>query len=154
MRNFIIVLVGISYSALSLANISYIKCSVEAGYEIYRGEGMIERSQGSLVASPVEFGFFTNEEELNAKFPGGHASLSVKAQSSNDEAKVTLSGGKSGSGMNAAISFHPRRGGELLLSADQISAFNYTGSSGRISFTRAVLRCLPAVLWDQRPVIK
>jgi hypothetical protein len=154
MRNFIIVLVGISYSALSLANISYIKCSLDAGYEIYRGEGMVERAQGSLVASPVAFGFFTNGEELQAKFPGGFASLTVKGVASEDEAKVTVSGGRGGTGMNAAITFHPRQGGEQILSSGQIAPFNYTGTAGRISFTRAVIRCLPAVLWDQRPVIK
>lgn len=144
-----VALFGFIISSQCMAGFSVIKCSLEAGYEIYRGEGLVERGQGSLVAIPVSFSLFTNEEESAYKFVGGYSSLGVQAKASTDLATITLSGG-----MSAKFSFHPRNGLTQTLERGQLAGLNYTGTSGRISFTRAELRCLPAQVWDERPVIK
>lgn len=133
---------------------SYVRCSLQANYEIYKGEGMVERSLGSPIVFPVEFGFFTNNTPMSATLSGGYSSISVKAVSKEDEATVLLSGGANGSGaFQASLAFNPRNGAVQNLSQSQLSPFNYTSPVNRVVFTGGVLKCLPGILWDHRPVL-
>lgn len=133
---------------------SYVRCSLQASYEIYKGEGMIERSVGSPIVFPVEFGFFTNGTPMTANLSGGYSIINIKAISKDDEATVLLSGGANGrSGFETGFSFHPRNGIEQSLSQSQLSSFNYTSPNNRVVFTKGIVKCLPATNWDFRPVI-
>lgn len=134
---------------------SYVRCSLKASYEIYKGEGMIERSVGSPIVFPVEIGFFTNNIPMSATLSGGYSSISIKAVSKEDEATISLSGGANGSGaFQGNFVFHPRNGVEQNFSQSQLSSFNYTSPVNRVVFTSGVLKCLPGILWDHRPVMK
>lgn len=128
---------------------SYVRCSLVTSYEIYKGEGMIERNVGSPVALPVEFGFFTNSGPTTGTIAGQFASINYKAISKDDEATVLLSSGS----FQVGFSFHPKNGSEQALSQSQLTSFNYTSPVNRVVFTKGVVKCLPAVNWDYRPVI-
>ena len=133
---------------------SYVRCSLEASYEIYKGEGMIERAVGSPIAFPVNFGFFTNNTPMTASLSGGYSTINIKAVSKDDEAIILLTGGANGkSGFETSLTFHPRNGSEQNLSQSQLASFNYTSPVNRVVFTKGSVKCLPATLWDFRPVI-
>lgn len=133
---------------------SFVRCSLQTSYEIYKGEGLIERNVGSPIALPVEFGFFTNGGPTTASLSGGVATVNIKAISKDDEATVLLSGGANGSSsFQVGFTFHPRNGAEEKLSQAQLSAFNYTSPVNRVVFTKGIVKCLPAVNWDYRPVV-
>lgn len=147
---FAVILSLISFS--SAANVSSVRCSLRAQYEIYRGEGVVEKSEGSVVTLPVEFGFFTNEDIYSAKFPGGNTNLVVKASATPALATISLSGGAgSAGGFQHDVSFSPVRGLDQMIDGVQLSAFNYTFSGHRVSFTRGTLKCSPSQLWNQKP---
>jgi hypothetical protein len=136
------------------ANEDVIRCSLRANYEIYKGEGLVERSEGSLIAVPVEFSFFTNDQEFSATLTGGKTVLRVKAKAGESEGVIELSGGAlpGASGFQSAFSISPKRGTEQVIDRDQLSPFTYSGDAGRVVFSRAVLKCAPSVRWDSRPV--
>lgn len=146
------VLLLMSLPAKLLAS-SYVRCSFKASYEIYKGEGMIERSVGSPIALPVEFGFFTNNTPMTASLSGEYSSLNIKAISEVDEAKIILTGGKGGSGFQASLVFHPRNGSEQNFTQGQMASFNYTSPVNRVVFMNGTVKCLPATNWDYRPVV-
>lgn len=134
------------------ANVSSIRCSFRAQYEIFRGEGMVEKGEGSVVTLPVSFGFFTNEDVYSAKFAGGNTSLIVKASATPALATINMGGGLgSAGGFSHDVSFSPVRGLEQTLEAAQLSSFNYTYPGHRVSFTRATLKCSPSEIWNQKP---
>ena len=146
-------ILSLIFPATLMAN-SYVRCSLQTSYEIYKGEGMVERSVGSPIALPVEFGFFTNAGPTTASLTGGFSTINIKAISKDDEATVLFSGGANGSsGFQTALAFHPKNGSEQTLSQSQLSAFNYTSPVNRVVFTKGIVKCLPAVNWDYRPVI-
>ena len=130
------------------ANVSSIRCSLRAQYEIFRGEGMVEKGEGSVVTLPVEFGFFTNEDAYSAKFAGGNTNLIVKASATPALATINLAGGNS---FVHDVSFSPVRGLEQTIEAAQLSSFNYSFPGHRVSFTRATLKCSPSQIWNQKP---
>jgi len=133
---------------------TYIRCSMVSSYEIYKGEGMVERNTGTPIALPVEFGFFTNGVAMTSGLTGEFSTINVKAVATEDEANVRLSGGAKGSsGFQAELVFHPRNGSEQNLTQGQLAAFNYTSPVNRVVFTRGTVKCLPAKNWDYRPVI-
>ncbi len=138
----------------SLFASSYVRCSLGATYEIYKGEGLVERSDGTPIALPVEFGFFTNGLPMIAVLAGEYSSISVKALSKADEADVRLTGGVTGNNsFKVDLVFHPNNGSEQILSQSQLSAFNYVSPAGRVVFTKGIVKCVPAKKWDYRPVI-
>jgi hypothetical protein len=148
MKTFLLIFTVGLFSLSAFANEQVIRCSLRANYEIYRGEGLVERGEGSLIAVPVEFSFFTNKSEFAANFGGVYASIKARAQASSDSATVELSGGK----FRAGAAFFPGKGYEQYIEKDQLASFNYTVGANRVIFMRALLKCLPAISWDYRPV--
>lgn len=135
------------------ASVDFIRCSMTATYELYKGDGFLGRGKGSLVSAPVEFTFFANDQEFSLLQTGPHGNLIIRGRAAGNSATVSFSG-KSHSGSANFVgegSFPVKSGWTKSFSQEEVAPMNYTDQGIRVAFTGAEVRCNSGRTPDQSP---